>query len=223
MKPRRKNTEHERRATPKGATRDFHRSPPEAVDCLLRIEGARLRQFDRIREMACGDGALVLPLRRAGFVVDASDIENRRCPGQTVADYLKRPAVYRPGVAGVTNPPFNCAEEFILKACAEFDYVAFVLRLRYVGAKHQLQIPGIDDAKKSPIWANTRIPFARVIIPDGRWPMMHRDGYEGPKTDNSPTDFGWFIWDRQHNGFPQIVMEAQINAAEAAGRNAYNA
>lgn len=224
MKPKRKNTENEKRASPKGAKLDFHRSPDEAIPCLLRCEGARLRQFHRIREMACGDGALVLPLRRAGFTVQAIDIVNRGCPGQSVGDYRKhKVGGVVPGTAGVTNPPFYCAEEFILKACEEFDYVAMILRLRYVGAKHQLDIPGIDDAKKSPIWSNTRIPLARVIIPDGRWPMMHRDDYEGPKTKSGMTDFGWFIWDQTHSGFPQIVMEAQINAAEAAGRKSQHA
>lgn len=223
MKPARKpgskpNAEAERRDTPKGVGLDYHRSPVEAAHCLIRCEGQRLRDFYRIREMACGDGALVTPLRRAGFSVHASDIVQRGCPGQAVIDYLKAPTLFEEGTAGITNPPFDHAEEFILKACLEFDYVAMLLRLRYLGAKHLVPMPGIDNSRRSPIWANTRIPFARVIVPDGRWPMMHRDGYQGRKTDSSTIDFGWFVWDRRHTGCPQIVFEAQLNAAAAAGR-----
>lgn len=222
MKPavrKKPNAESERRDTPKADTLDFHRSPIEAVPCLLNCEGARLRQFPWIREMACGDGALVLPLRRAGFIVHASDIVDRRCPGQAVQDYLQAPvAGIQDKTAGVTNPPFNRAEEFIIKACSEFDYVAMVLRLRYLGAKHL--VGGIEaQLAKAPIWALTRIPFARVIVPDGRWSMMHRDGYQGPKTESGMIDFAWFIWDAAHKGLPQIVMEFHINAARSAGRN----
>jgi hypothetical protein len=218
-KPLKPNAENEARHTPKKDTLDFHRSPVEAVPCLIRCEGARLRDFFAIEEMACGDGALVTPLRKAGWQVHASDIVARGCPGQTIGDYLARPVRgVKVGRAGVTNPPFNRAEEFILKACEEFDYVAMVLRLRYLGAKHLVPMPGIDLSRKSPIWANTRIPFARMVVPDGRWSMMHRDGYGGPKTESGMIDFCWFVWDAEHTGSPRIIMEAQINAAAAAGR-----
>jgi len=217
------NAESERRDTPRGEGLDFHRSPVEAVPCLIRCEGQRLRQFLHIHEMACGDGALVRPLRQSGFRVEASDIADRGCPASYVADYLADEALHRPGIAGVTNPPFNRAEEFILRACQQYDYVAMVLRLRYLGAKHLVTPPGmtgvIEMPGKSPLWINTRIPFARVIVPDGRWSMMHRDGYAGPKTESGMIDFGWFVWDAAHQGPPQIIMEAQLNAAAAAGRN----
>lgn len=223
MKPKRKpNAEGERRDTPKAATLDYHRSPVEAVPCLLFCEGSRLRQFARIREPACGDGALVTPLRRAGFEVTASDIVPRGCPGQTVADYLKGKARHQPGTACVGNPPFNQAERFILKACDEFDYVAMVLRLRYLGAKHLVSMDSAAElaffANKVPLWMLTRIPFARVVIPASRWSMMHRDGYEGAKTERGMIDFCWFVWDAAHKGPPQIIMESQLKAAAAAGR-----
>lgn len=213
------NAENERRDTPKADTRDFHRSPAEAVTCLLRCEGGRLRQFFHIHEMACGDGALVIPLRRAGFRVEASDLVARGCPASSTGDYLAKPLIHRRGVAGVTNPPFNAAEQFILRACQEFDYVAMLLRLRYLGSKHLVNIGQPEGpVERRPIWANTRIPFARVIVPNARWPMMHRDGYQGPKTESGMIDFGWFIWDAEHIGFPQVIMESQLMAAAAAGK-----
>lgn len=222
------NAESERRDTPKSVGLDFHRSPVEAVPCLIRCEGARLRNFKIVHEMACGDGALVIPLRRAGFRVVASDIADRGCPDSSVSDYLGKRRSFMgldpSDVAGVTNPPFNRAEEFILRACHQYDYVAMVLRLRYLAAKHLVPVEAdlaaiLEMTGKTSIWASTRIPFARVIIPDGRWSMMHRDGYDGPKTESGMIDFCWFIWDAAHKGNPQIVMEAQLNAAAAAGRN----
>jgi hypothetical protein len=41
--------------------------------------------------------------------------------------------------------------------------------------------------------------LARVWVFRKRLPMMHRDGWEGPK-GNSGMAFAWFIWDRSHTG-----------------------
>lgn len=218
----RPNAERERRDVPKGQTLDFHRSPAEAAACLIACEGLRLRGFTRLVEPACGDGALVIPFRQAGFRVAASDIEARGCPGQTVADYLAGEPHRRPDEACLTNPPFNRAEEFILRATQEFDYVAMLLRLRYLGAKHLIGPDGLPTRAKGgiPIWNATRIPCARVIIPHGRWPMMHRDGHPNEGTEQSSMmDFAWFIWDASHRGPIQVFMESQLNAAAAAGRD----
>jgi hypothetical protein len=34
-----------------------------------------------------------------------------------------------------------------------------------------------------------------VIMCRNRLPMMHRDGYQGPKIPQSPELYAWFVWD----------------------------
>jgi len=46
-------------------------------------------------------------------------------------------------------------------------------------------------------------PLARVHVFSKRLPMMHRDGWTGPKASAS-MDFAWFIWQRGHNGPPEL-------------------
>jgi len=207
----RPNAEHEHcdRASPDGL--NFHPTCIEAVRTLERMEGANLRRYYAIWEMACGDGAIVKPLRKAGYHVVASDIVDRGCPRSSLHDFLggKRPhiVVPRQSLAGVTNPPFDRAEEFVLKACAWCDYVAMLLRLRWIAAQHVIGSNDTPVRVGDPLWQRTRIPFARLILPDGRWPMMHRDGYAGPKTESSMIDMAWFVWEAGHKGAPQILRE----------------
>lgn len=214
---RKVNIEAERRDTPRDATLDFHRSPVEAAQCFMATEYLALQRYAFIHEMACGDGRLVLPLRDAGFSVIASDIVDRGCPQSHVQDFLDPGfglmETQRRRVAAFTNPPFNRAEEFIVKACAHYDYVAMILRLRYLGAKHlvneigQTHVDGKRVVQGKPIWQTTRIPFARVIKPKSRWPMMHRDGYEGDRIKGGMIDFAIFVWEAGHRGHAVIVDE----------------
>ena len=87
------------------------------------------REHDLRGVATCGDGALVTPLRAAGFKVIASDIVDRGCPDSHVQDFLApafgtKTEAQRRRVAGFTNPPFNRACEFIVKGCEHYDYLA---------------------------------------------------------------------------------------------------
>jgi hypothetical protein len=207
------NVEHEQRDHANRHPEHFHRSGPEAVPCLLSVEAARLKRLDWIFEPACGDGALVLPLRDAGFKVIASDIVDRGCPDSHVQDFLApsfypKAAEQRRRIGVFMNPPFDRADEFILKACAHYDYVAVIHRLRYLGPQHLIDDLGRSDIHGgNPIWFRTRLPLARVIIPKARWKMMHRDGYAGKKTKGGITDFAIFVWEAGHSGCPLLVRE----------------
>ena len=41
--------------------------------------------------------------------------------------------------------------------------------------------------------------LARVHVFRNRLPMMHRDGWTGPRA-SSAMAFAWFVWDRNHSG-----------------------
>jgi hypothetical protein len=220
----RKMSEYEARdasASASGDGLDFHASPAEAVPALLEAEYRRLKTFPGIAEPACGDGALVLPLRHAGFKVTAHDVVMRGCPEATAADFFGcgvPDGAFR--LAHVTNPPFNRAVEWVYRSCKYFDYVALLLRARFLNGKHAREFAAPNDdgsfplsRKGQPLWAATRIPLARIIVPDGRFPMMHRGDYEGRRTDSSTIDFNWYVWDAAHHGAPRVIFPAGWRSA----------
>jgi hypothetical protein len=83
---------------------DFYPTPIEAVRGFLSAERQYLPK--RLWEPACGDGAIVLPLRAAGYEVRASGI--------------------------VTNPPFKLARAFADRALDLAPYVAMLLRVSFL-------------------------------------------------------------------------------------------
>ena len=156
---------------------DFHRTPIEAVQSLLAIEAKRLPKL--LWEPACGDGAIVIPLREAGYEVLASDLVDRGCPDSGVLDFLKVRHASSHGI--VTNPPYRLAQRFVEQALSLAPYVAMLLPLGFLAGQ-----------KRMP-W-HRGSPLCRVHIASRRLPMMHRDGYDGPKA-SSGVDHAWFVWD----------------------------
>lgn len=168
---------------------DFYATPTCAVSSLLAVEDKWLPPIGSlIWEPACGDGAIVTPLRAAGYNVFASDIVDRGCPDSEVGSFLG----YRPFVAApiITNPPFKLAREFVDTALQRAPYVAMLLRLAF-----------LEGCARKP-WFETT-PLARVHVSSRRLPMMHRYGWEGPKA-GSAVCHAWFVWDVRHEGRPQI-------------------
>jgi hypothetical protein len=140
---------------------DAYMSPPCAVLSLMALESIPTHVW----EIASGDGTgMVEPLRAAGHVVRASDIDPKF--GFEVADYLHTPAMDR-SVAIVTNPAFMSALPMLQKAIRESDFVAFLLRTNF-----------LESGRRMPFFQST--PPSRVWISSRRLPMMHRFGWTGP-------------------------------------------
>jgi hypothetical protein len=86
----------------------------------------------------------------------------------------------------VTNPPFSRAEEFVEHALELCPRVFMLLRLTFLESERRSRI--LDTGT-----------LARVHVFRNRLPMMHRDGWQGPKA-SSAMAFAWFVWDRSHHG-----------------------
>lgn len=168
---------------------DFYATPAEAVRGFLAAEREFLPR--RLWEPACGDGAIVLPLRAAGYDVQASDLVDRGCPDSVSREDFLMPFAVPMDIGGiVTNPPFKLAAEFVDRALTIAPYVAMLLRLSF-----------LESATRKD-WFQAG-PLARVHISSRRMPMMHRDGWEGPQA-SSAIAFAWFVWDRRHIGRPEL-------------------
>lgn len=188
---------------------DFYATPPEAVASLLAIE-CKWMPRSTVWEPACGDGAIVLPLRAAGYTVSATDLVDRGCPDSRVLDFLGDDPLRSEFGSVITNPPFKLAREFVEVGLKHAPYVAMLLRLAF-----------LEGNARRPWFQSS--PLARVHVSSRRLPMMHRDGWTGPKA-GSAVCHAWFVWDERHEGRPEIQwfdwkehVPANDNAAPLLG------
>lgn len=162
---------------------DLYETPPEAVHALIRhVDLPR-----KIWEPACGPGAIVRVLRNAGHDVLATDLVNYDSPDQDDGerDFLLETQPTDRTI--VTNPPFKIAAEFAAKAINLAPRVFLLLRLAFLESKRRTTI--LESGQ-----------FARVLVFRKRLPMMHRDGWAGPKISSSSVAYAWFEWSQTHHG-----------------------
>jgi hypothetical protein len=162
---------------------DLYETPRVVTEALIRAE----RLDHRIWEPAAGKGAIVDVLRGAGHDVVATDLVDYGIPGQQSGrDFLLE---YRAPVGVeciITNPPYKLADEFVAHALELCPRVVMLLRLAF-----------LESVRRTPILDSGHL--VRVHLFKRRCPMMHRDGWTGPKI-TSAMAFAWFVWDRGHNG-----------------------
>lgn len=162
---------------------DLYETPPVAVEALLRVE--QLPKW--IWEPACGRGNIVRVLRDHGHYVHDSDIIDY---GKNYKrDFLGRRRGDREWItceAIVTNPPYKLAEAFVRRATEIAPLVIMLLRL-----------PFYESVRRTEILEHSGL--ARIHVFRNRLPMMHRDGWTGPKA-TSAMAFAWYVWDRAHTG-----------------------
>ncbi len=163
---------------------DLYETPAVAVETLLRVESLP----PVLWEPACGPGAIARVLRGAGHIVYATDLVDYASPDQDADrwDFLLQRQCPLGVQAIVTNPPFKLGGQFVEHALTLCPVVMMLLRFAFYESVRRSSI--LDGGKLARIHAFSR-----------RLPMMHRDGWAGPKS-NSGMAFAWFIWDVAHSG-----------------------
>jgi hypothetical protein len=161
---------------------DLYETPTVVTEALLKVEPLP----HRIWEPAAGRGAIVNVLRAHGHDVVATDLVDYGVPGQESGrDFLLEQRLPDGIEVITTNPPYRLADQFVehaLELCPRF----MLLRLAFLGSIRRTAI--LDGGS-----------LARVHIFKRRCPMMHRDGWTGPKI-TSALAFAWFVWDRNRDG-----------------------
>jgi hypothetical protein len=165
---------------------DLYSTPPCAIEALLRVEA-----LDHwIWEPAAGRGAIVSVLRDYGHAVIASDVIQYDFALHFVTDFLATTKAPVGTKCILTNPPFQIIGEFVAHALGLSPRVIMLARLAL-----------LESVRRTDILE--RRGLARIHILRRRLPMMHRDGWTGPRA-SSAIPFAWFVWDRDHRG-PTIV------------------
>ena len=166
---------------------DLYETPIQATRALIRT--GELPNV--IWEPAAGRGAMVGPLREAGYKVAASDIRDYGVEGARVLDFMSftQPSPFE---AIVTNPPYRFANEFARKGLELAPKVILLLRWAYAeGARRSDLIDG---------------HLTRVYLGKERLPMMHRDGWQGPKIKGGAMPFAWFVFERDKARSPEFIV-----------------
>jgi hypothetical protein len=161
---------------------DLYETPPCATETLLRVEP--LPHW--VWEPAAGRGAIVNVLRDRGHAVVASDLIDYGFPLDFIQDFLAVTKVPVGVELVITNPPFQVINEFVAHALDLCPRVIMLARLAFLESERRTEI--LEHRG-----------LARVHIFRNRLPMMHRDGWDGPRASNAVA-FGWFVWDREHRG-----------------------
>jgi hypothetical protein len=156
---------------------DFYPTPEAVTQALFSVE-----RFDgAIYDPACGDGAMIRVFQEKGFKTLASDINPRGAMSEAPKrDFLAFKGRLPANVSIVTNPPFNLAEAFILKA-------------------HELECKKLCLVLKSTYWhAASRRKLWRVWQPKAVYPLTWRPDFLGK---GRPTmEVAWHVWERGRTG-----------------------
>src|SRR6056297_2922754 len=153
---------------------DFFPTPPWATFALADNEDFN----GDIWECACGDGAMSRVLEDANPNVFSSDLYNRGY-GEPGIDFLKH---QRKSDNIITNPPYNCAEGFVVNGLENAKRkFALLLRLAFLeGANRQRTIFSICPPSR--VWVfSERITF----YPAG-----------AEQKGTGTTAYAWFVWDK---------------------------
>lgn len=154
-------------ATNRGAVRresDFYPTPAETTKSLINELDLKTAKYFVWGEPCCGDNAII---NASGLEQwEAIDIKNGD-------DYLQ--CGLSDVDAIITNPPFALAKEFIEKSLGEAEFVAYLLRLNFLGSQ-----------KRHDWWQGKE--------PTHLFTLSKRPSFTGKGTD--ATEYAWFVWDR---------------------------
>jgi hypothetical protein len=170
----------------KRAPYDYYPTPEWAVEALAANMGtdAAMPHLLKWGEPCAGDGAIIRAMWRA------QRVEPRQWEWAEIReglDYLGGDNFERQPVtegsritlrqvdAIITNPPFSIAREFVEQSQKEADFVAYLLRLNFLGGQ-------------------CRREFWQDNAPTHLYPLSKRPSFTGKGTD--ATDYAWFVWDR---------------------------
>jgi hypothetical protein len=163
---------------------DFYETHTCATHALLRTgEIKRLAGAKTIWEPSAGKGAISRELTTAGHHVVASDLvayEGADDGIETPVDFLATSNTPTGAAVIVTNPPYRHADDFVRHGLALGLPVVVLLRLMALEGSNRSDL--IDRHLR------------RVRPGIERLPMMHREGWQGPRATCGGAPFAWFVF-----------------------------
>lgn len=172
-----------RSASRKARGDDFYETPACVSHALLRAGEPLLSPGAVIWEPAAGCGAVSRVLAAAGFRVVSSDLiaypdadSGIRAP----VDFLLELATPADVTVIVTNPPYLLVDAFVRHGLA-FGLPVIILQ----------PVPKVEGSARSDIVDRH---LRRMWVGIERPPMLHRGGWEGPRSRSTGGPYAWFAF-----------------------------
>lgn len=161
---------------------DLYETHPVATRTFLK------QHFDKIPETiwecCAGRGAIVREIRQTGRTVIATDLNAHQGADEGIETAIDFLFELKPRASMIiTNPPYKLANDFIRHALNLKCSFAGLMPLAY-----------LSGANRSDILKHLEICYVGIE----RLPMMHREGWEGNKTESSAIPFAWFVFNPEH-------------------------
>lgn len=158
---------------------DFYETPK----CMTKelIKTGVLDGIKTIWDPCCGKFAITDVLEEHGFTCFKNDI-------MYGDDYLSKD--FQKHECIVMNPPFMLFDKFIYKAKKEADLVCAIGKATYFGS-HSRNVNGLWNNLREVYFFDRQLAFDKPLRADG-------------KVECGMLVSGWFIWDMNYNGKPQI-------------------
>lgn len=167
---------------------DFYSTPYAGTVGLLNVDPPPTGV--KIKEPACGDGAVSRALQAYGYEVDSSDLRYTGY-GEPRVDFLKDETMHD---AIITNPPFKVAAEFIRHAVTHSRYTALLLKSNYWNTENRLAV--FHDHP-----------------PAGIYPLTWRLAFLADERGKNPLmDCNWYVWREGPVRFEPIPRPKKIKA-----------
>ncbi len=123
----------------------WYPTPWEGTEAFMLAERPWLKDYDRVDEPACGDGAMAEVIREHGITVMPTDLVYRGY-GYGGIDFLAQ-NFERSARCLLTNPPFSdedgnaLAEGFIRQAHRlGYEYIGMILKANYFNTKNRVPL-----------------------------------------------------------------------------------
>jgi hypothetical protein len=161
---------------------DLYETPAAATRALLRVESFP----PRIWEPAAGRGAISRVFEAAGHDVIKADLNAYHGADAGIEagrDFLMEWHAPPGCEVIVTNPPFKLADAFIRHGLTLAPRVVVFQRLM---ALEGVGRSDLVDGHLRRVWAGKE-----------RLPMVHRDGWTGPRLNTSALPYAWFVFDAE--------------------------
>lgn len=158
----------------------FYSTDPMAIDYLLQHE-----TFDKnIWECACGNGNLSKRLADFGYNVVSTDLVYRGFGEEKSTNFLECKERFDGDI--ITNPPYNYALEFVLKALElSKRKVAMFLKIQFLES-----IKRYENLFKD-------FPPSKILVFVKRINCYRNDDRN---IKGSVVLYAWFIWDKEYDG-----------------------
>lgn len=165
---------------------DYYATDPMAIDALLKDGSVKLSE--EVWECAAGSGCLSKRLKHYGYSVLSTDLVDRGY-GTGGVDFLACTEMFDGDI--ITNPPYNCAQEFIqhaLELIPSGRRVFMFLKIQFLEGKKRREL--FDSGCLKTVYVSS----SRILC------AKNGDFENARKIGGSAVSYAWYEFEKGYKG-----------------------